>query len=238
MRALQRRLEGEVEQEDMTGSAAVIEVGRAERSKRDKRERLIRAARKLFQTKGFEATTTSEIAELADVAKGTLFFHAKSKEALLVMMFREDVGQAIDRAFAKVPDAPFIEQLIYVFGVMLKQNQRNLSLARVFAKQLAFVRGERQSVDAVMGGLYQKLHGLIERAKDRGEIARDVDSALLGHNLFALYFAFMVIWLGSGDPSPEARRPSLRQMLELQIKGAIRPDGSDAAVRGPARKSV
>ena len=205
----------------MTGSAAVVEVGRAERSKRDKRERLIRAARKLFQTKGFEATTTSEIAELADVAKGTLFFHAKSKEALLVMMFREDVGQAIDRAFAKVPDAPFIEQLIYVFGVMLKQNQRNLSLARVFAKQLAFVRGERQSIDAVMGGLYQKLDGLIERAKDRGEIARDVDSALLGHNLFALYFVFLVLWLGSGEPSPEARRPSLRQMLELQLKGAL-----------------
>jgi hypothetical protein len=38
------------------------------------------------------------------------------------MMFQEDVGQAIDRGFAKVPDAPFIEQLIYVFGVMLKQN--------------------------------------------------------------------------------------------------------------------
>jgi AcrR family transcriptional regulator len=209
-----------------TRSAAVVELGRVERSKRDKRERLIRAARKLFQTKGFEATTTSEIAELADVAKGTLFFHAKSKEALLVMMFREDVGQAIDRGFAKVPDAPLIEQLIYVFGVMLKQNQRNLSLARVFAKQLAFVRGERQSVDAVMGGLYQKLGGLIERAKDRGEIARDVDSALLGHNLFALYFAFMVLWLGSGEPSPEAQRPSLRQMIELQLKGAIRPDSN------------
>ena len=209
-----------------TRSAAVVELGRAERSKRDKRERLIRAARKLFQTKGFEATTTSEIAELADVAKGTLFFHAKSKEALLVMMFREDVGQAIDGAFAKVPDAPFIEQLIYVFGVMLKQNQRNLSLARVFAKQLAFVRGERQSVDAIMGGLFQKLGGLIERAKDRGEIARDVDSALLGHNLFALYFAFMVLWLGNGEPSPESQRPSLRQMLELQLKGALGPQAN------------
>jgi AcrR family transcriptional regulator len=206
----------------MTGSAAVVEPGRAERSKRDKRERLIRAARRLFQTKGFEATTTSEIAELADVAKGTLFFHAKSKEALLVMMFQEDVGQAIDRGFAKVPDAPFIEQLMYLFGVMLKQNQRNLSLAREFARQLAFVRGERQGVEAVMGGLFQKLGALIERAKERGEIARDVDSALLGHNLFALYFSFMVLWLGSGDPSSEARRPSLRQMLELQLKGVLR----------------
>lgn len=210
----------------MTRSAAVVEVGRAERSKRDKRERLIRAARELFQTKGFEATTTSEIAELADVGKGTLFFHAKSKEALLVMMFQEDVGKAIDRAFAHVPKAPLIDQLMHVFDVMLKQNQRNLGLARVFVKELAFIRGERQGVDAVMGGLFQKLGGLIESAKDRGEVAGDVDSGLLGGNLFALYFTFMMLWLGSGEPLPEGRRPSLREMLELQLKGAIRPDSN------------
>ena len=90
----------------MSASAAVVEIGRAERNKRDKRERLIRAARELFRTKGFEATTTSEIAELADVAKGTLFFHAKSKEALLVMMFQEEVGDAIERAFAEMSRRP------------------------------------------------------------------------------------------------------------------------------------
>ena len=67
----------------LASAAAIVEIGRAERNKRDKRERLIRAARELFKTKGFQATTTSEIAELADVAKGTLFFHAKSKEGLL-----------------------------------------------------------------------------------------------------------------------------------------------------------
>lgn len=33
-------------------------------------------------------------------------------------------------------------------------------------------------------------------------------------------------WLGSGEPSPEARRPSLCQMPDLHLKGAIRPDPS------------
>jgi hypothetical protein len=120
---------------------------------------------------------------------------------------------------------------MHVFDVMLKQNQRNLGLARVFVKELAFVRGERQADDVVMGNLFQKLDGLIESAKDRGEVARDVDSALLSGNLLALYFTFMMLWLGSGEPSPEARRPSLRQMLELQLKGAIRP-GSNKSRRG------
>jgi AcrR family transcriptional regulator len=204
----------------MSASAAIVEIGRAERNKRDKRERLIRAARELFQTKGFEATTTSEIAELADVAKGTLFFHAKSKEALLVMMFQEEVGDAIDRAFVKVPEGPFIDQLMHVFDVMLRQNLRDVALARVFVKELAFVRGERHGVDLVMADLFGKLGTLIERAKDRGEVANEIDSALLAYNLFALYFAFLVLWLGSGARSPEGQQPSLRQIIELQL-GAV-----------------
>lgn len=167
----------------MAASATIVEIGRAERNKRDKRERLIRAARELFQTKGFQATTTSEIAELADVAKGTLFFHAKSKEALLVMMFQEEVGEAIHRAFAKVPDAPFIDQVMHVFGMMLRQNERDPALARVFVKELAFVRGERHGIDLVMEGLFDNLRGLIEAAKGRGEIAREVDSALLSYKI-------------------------------------------------------
>jgi len=203
----------------MSASAAVVEIGRAERNKRDKRERLIRAARELFLTKGFEATTTGEIAERAEVAKGTLFFHAKSKEALLVMMFQEEVGDAINRAFSDLPDAPFIEQLMHVFEVMLHQNLRDLALARIFVKELAFVSGERHGIDIVMTGLFEKLSGLIERARDNGEVRRDIDSALLGYNLFALYFVFLMLWLGSGALSPEDRRPSLRQMLQLQLSG-------------------
>jgi len=203
----------------MSAPAAVVEIGRVERNKRDKRERLIRAARELFRTKGFEATTTSEIAEAASVAKGTLFFHAKSKEALLVMMFHEEVGDAIEQAFAGVPDAPFIDQLMHVFDVMLRQNLRDVGLARIFVKELAFVSGERHGIDLVMEGLFENLGALIERAKENGEVASEVDSALLGHNLFALYFVFLMLWLGSGAHSPAERRPSLRQMLELQLRG-------------------
>ncbi len=58
----------------MPAAAKLHEVGRTERNKQDKRERLIRAARTLFSAKGYEATTTGEIAALADVGKGTLFF--------------------------------------------------------------------------------------------------------------------------------------------------------------------
>jgi AcrR family transcriptional regulator len=220
-------------------SAAAIRetIGRAERNKRDKRARLIRAARELFTARGFEATTTSEIAERADVGKGTLFFHAGSKEELLVMMFQEDVGKAIERGFATVPDAPFIEQSMHVFQAMLAQVESEPELSRIFARELAFVRSHRHGIDTVMDAYFARMSALIERAQDRGEIARHVDPALLGHNLFALYFSFIVLWLGSGAPTPREQRPTLRQMIELALAGTndapgrARPRGRTAAAR-------
>jgi AcrR family transcriptional regulator len=201
-------------------SAAVVELNRTERSKREKRERIVRAARRLFLSKGFHATTTSEIAELADVAKGTLFFHANSKEALLVMMFQEEVGRSIDRAFSKVPKGALIDQLTQVFDIMLKDNQRNIGLARIFAKELAFVHGENKGIDTVMATIFEKLDRLLADAKKREELPADIDLALLAHNLFALYFTFMLRWLGSGEPTPDHRQPSLRQILEMHLRCA------------------
>jgi AcrR family transcriptional regulator len=46
--------------------------------------RLLAAATALFETEGYEAVTTEQIAALAGVANGSLFHHYKSKRALFI----------------------------------------------------------------------------------------------------------------------------------------------------------
>jgi AcrR family transcriptional regulator len=200
-------------------------VGRAERNKRDKRARIIAAARELFRTKGFEQTTTSEIAELADIGKGTLFFHARSKDELLVMMFQEDMGRTIVRAFATVPKAPLLDQAMHVFDAMFRQNQRELELARIFVKELAFVKGDHHGIEIVTEAFFSRMSVLIKQAQERGEIKTSVDPALLAYNMFALHFSFLVVWLGSGLRAPDPAKPSMRQMLRLQLAGLRQSHG-------------
>jgi TetR/AcrR family transcriptional regulator, cholesterol catabolism regulator len=216
-------------------AAGIVEVvGRAERNKRDKRARLIAAARELFRIKGFEQTTTSEIAERADVGKGTLFFHARSKDELLVMVFQEDMGRTIDRAFATVPKAPLLDQAMHVFNAMLKQDQREFELAQIFVKELAFVKGDHHGIDAVTEAFFSRMSVLIEQAQRRGEIKASVDPALLAYNMFALHFSFLVVWLGTGLRTPDPSKPSMRQMLELQLLGLLE---SPAVVRPGSRNA-
>ena len=60
---------------------------RKEREKLQRRSEIIDAAEKIFFTKGFESATMDEIAEEAELSKGTLYLYFKSKEDLQFAIF-------------------------------------------------------------------------------------------------------------------------------------------------------
>src|ERR1700683_1381352 len=67
-----------------TPSARVQNLDRRQRRSEEPRERLFRAALKLFADKGFAETTVEDITNVADVGKGTCFNYFPSKEHILI----------------------------------------------------------------------------------------------------------------------------------------------------------
>src|SRR5262245_45833622 len=57
----------------------------------DKRERILRAATRVFARKGFYATKVSEVAKAAGVADGTIYLYFKNKDDLLVSLFEDRI---------------------------------------------------------------------------------------------------------------------------------------------------
>jgi AcrR family transcriptional regulator len=84
------------------GAAAPRSVGRRAQNKEAIRKRIVTAALSLFQTKGFDATTTKAIARKAGIAEGTVFNYFKTKEDIALHFFEQEVDQAI----ASVRDNP------------------------------------------------------------------------------------------------------------------------------------
>ena len=96
-----------------SGKAAPRPVGRRAQNKEAIRKRIVTAALNLFQTKGFEATTTRAIARKAGIAEGTVFNYFKTKEDIALHFFEQEVDQAIAavRGSARLRKAPLEEKL-------------------------------------------------------------------------------------------------------------------------------
>ena len=69
-------------------------MGIAERKEREKqlrREEIVLAAEKVFFSKGFDLSTMDDIAEEAELSKGTLYLYFKSKEDLHMAVARKSI---------------------------------------------------------------------------------------------------------------------------------------------------
>src|SRR5574341_2613717 len=70
-----------------------------------KRDRILRAAIRIFSQKGYFNSRISEIARLAGVADGTIYLYFKNKDDLLISLFEEKMGEVVAEAKAKVAQA-------------------------------------------------------------------------------------------------------------------------------------
>jgi len=85
--------------------------GRRSRKKSKTRVELMEAGAKLFAENGFDETTTTDIAELADVSQRTLFRHFPNKESLLygdMDELRLELRQALE---ARPTDEPVLASI-------------------------------------------------------------------------------------------------------------------------------
>jgi len=69
-----------------------------------KRDRILRAAIRIFSQKGYFNSRISEIARLAGVADGTIYLYFKNKDDLLISLFEEKMGEVVSDIRARVEE--------------------------------------------------------------------------------------------------------------------------------------
>ncbi len=74
----------------------------------DKKEQILATALRLFVADGFHGTPTSKIALEAGVANGTLFYHYKTKEELIVALYNRIKGELANDILSFVQTEGFI----------------------------------------------------------------------------------------------------------------------------------
>ncbi|OFE11238.1 hypothetical protein PHACT_15490 [Pseudohongiella acticola] len=190
-------------------------MGLRERKKLIRLQRIVAAARLLFIDKGFNTTTIQDIAAEADVGLGTLYLYAKSKEDLLVLVFKDDILKMIDESYAAIsPGAPLMDQLMAFFDCHINYHLKDQALSRIVLKELSFSTTEqrRRDIDQIMNSTYAKLMKLIERARRDGRLDKEMYTGTMAWSTFALYYHLLQGFL-CGFHTEEEFRKSLRNAL-------------------------
>jgi AcrR family transcriptional regulator len=227
MNSLSKRTIKNIERSAGRVESVQISVGRRERHRVRTLAKITRAARTLFARKGFDATTTQEIAAKADIGTGTLFNYAKTKEDLLLLVFREEMDVVVEQAFATIPrKGDLIDQLLHVFDAFVAYHQRDVEIAHALIRQLSSVNAPetRDDIMLFLRGLISRISALIQAAQERGELRSGIPRGILAHNLFSIYYRLLQEWLGEYI-TYEQYAARIRPALELQLSG-LSSDGT------------
>ena len=190
-----------------------------------KRERILRAAIKIFSHKGFFNSKVSEIAHAAGVADGTIYLYFKGKDDLLIRLFDESMTALLAEAreaLARERSAP--EKLRRFIQLHLAVVERNPDLAAVLIVEL------RQSAQFLKAADRQKLAAYIDviaevvrAGQESGELDRDISPATVKRAVFGALDELALGWLLGG------RRVTLKktaaEVAEWFVRGLLPADG-------------
>lgn len=120
-------------------STTVQPVGRRERNKQAKFDRIVAAATELFAEHGVDEVTTQQIADAADIGTGTLFLYAKTKGELLLLvqnsLYRDALAQG-RRESARVDGV--LDAILAIVRPIVACNRKQLDNGRTYLREMLF----------------------------------------------------------------------------------------------------
>lgn len=200
------------------------EMGRRERRGRETREKIFRAALKLFADRGFFETTTEQITEAADVGQGTFFNYFPSKQHVLAVLAEMQLRTILSaRARAQSADARIQDVLHALMHDIAKQPGKSQALTRALIAAFLSNEAVRVLVAEALGAGRRELAAIMATGQKRGEIRLDRKAADLALAFQRGVAGTMLLW-------PMQSQRSLKSWLEKAFQdfwaGAVAAKGS------------
>lgn len=114
-------------------------VGRRERNKQEKLDRIVAAASELFAAHGADEVTTQQIADKADIGTGTLFLYAKTKGELLLLVQNAHYSEALEQGRTSAATTPdILDAVLAIIRPIVECNRTQIDNGRTYLREMAF----------------------------------------------------------------------------------------------------
>lgn len=201
------------------------------------RHRILEASENAFFMRGMARTTLLDIAKLAGVTRGAIYWHFSSKVELVQCVFdsfTEPLEEALQLAISCEYDVleglrRFLVKLFESFATDPRMRRMNEIIFHKceLTDEMCDLRLQRQRISIRCNGYLQEL---LDAAKASGRLHRDLDTNIAAISIHAFIDGHIGLWLlqpGSFSISDNAERliDSLLEMLQ-----------TSEALRSPSRR--
>ncbi|WP_332759392.1 TetR/AcrR family transcriptional regulator [Pseudarthrobacter sp.] len=191
-------------------------LGRRERNKQEKLDRITAAATELFAEYGVEDVTTQQIADKADIGTGTLFLYAKTKGELLLLVQNAHYAEALERGQA---DAETIQDalgaVMAVVRPIVECNRTQIDNGRFYLREMVFGDPTEPHHSAALT-IVAQTEEAIAAILDREKLVDAGDAATTARIVSAIMFVSMAASVNAGLDI-EALVQDIRTQVSLLI---------------------
>ena len=142
---------------------------RPPQSEDSSRDRILKAAQRLFARHGFDGTTTRDLAQAAGVAEGTLFRHFANKKAILVEVATQGWVEILTDLLTELSEMGSYKAVAQVMQRRMWNFQKNADIMKVCFMEAQYHTELRDRIQSeVIGKMTDVAEAFFQTAMDRG----------------------------------------------------------------------
>jgi len=181
------------------------------------REKILEAARYLFNTKGFGATSINDLVVASGLQKGSIYFHFPGKDAIALTVLEEARSSFMDfLADSLTGDSPGLCLENFFRNVMEKHLATGFVGGCIFGNTALEMGDSDKRYAEIVDQLFEQWIGKIEKfvvaAQEKGELRDDITGNALARNIVAVIEGGIMMSRVKKDEAP------LRECLEVLRK--------------------
>jgi TetR/AcrR family fatty acid metabolism transcriptional regulator len=163
----------------------------------DKPQQIIEAAMRVFAREGYYNSRVSDIAREAGIAAGTIYLYFKTKDDILVTLFRDKMAEFVGelrKAIAGEADAASkVRQLVSLHFSMLEENPDLAEVVQVELRQgQKFFRGASSQE---IGAYFALIGSVLEEGVAQGRFRSDLPVKVATKMLFGAMDQMATSWV-------------------------------------------
>ncbi|MEM9770396.1 MAG: TetR/AcrR family transcriptional regulator [Cyanobacteria bacterium P01_D01_bin.73] len=179
-------------------------------SELETRERILGAAQRLFARKGYDATTTKDLATTAKVAEGTLFRHFNNKKAILIEVATQGWVEILTDLLMELSEMANYRAIAPLLRKRMGNLRKNGDMMRVCFMEAQF---HPELQERIQGEVIDKMTDVAEAffqtAMDRG-VYRKMDSRVVARVFLGM---FAIAGFSESTIMSEATSPKDLQLM-------------------------